>query len=70
MDEKIMKLEQEIRNLQCELTASDYKILKCYEAQQTGAKELPYDLKAVCAERQAKRDKINEIQKTIAKLQK
>ena len=68
MDE-IMTLEQEIRNLQCELTASDYKILKCYEAQLTGKKDLPYDVKTICSERQAMRDEINRIQQEIEKSQ-
>lgn len=62
-------LEQEIRNLECDLSASDYEIIKAYEYEQCGIKA-PYDIKAVHAERQAKRDRINEIQKKLTKMAK
>lgn len=58
------QLEQEIRNLQCELTASDYKIIKCYECELIGG-PVPYDVAAIHAERQAMRDEINRIQQVL-----
>jgi hypothetical protein len=57
-------LEQEVRNLQCDLTASDYKVIKCYEAQLVG-EPLPYDKDVVHADRQTIRDRINELQEII-----
>lgn len=63
MDERQI-LEQEIRNLECDLAASDYKILKCYESELMG-QSMPYDVAAVHAERQAKRDRINEIKEIL-----
>lgn len=59
MSEREM-FEQEIRNLECDLTASDYKIIKCYEYQLMG-EPMPYNIITINAERQAKRDRINEI---------
>ncbi len=58
------RLEQEVRNLHCDLTATDYKVIKCYEAQLVG-EPLPYDKDVIHADRQAKRDRINELQKII-----
>lgn len=63
MDEREI-LEQEIRNLECDLRASDYEIIKAYEYEKCGIKA-PYDMDAVHKERQAKRDRINEIQKIL-----
>lgn len=54
-------IEQEIRNLECDLAASDYKVIKYTEYAATGQKP-PYDINEVYAERQAKRDRINELQ--------
>jgi hypothetical protein len=58
------ELEQEVRNLQCDLTASDYKVIKCYEAQLVG-ELLPYDKDVIHADRQTIRDRINELQEII-----
>lgn len=58
------RLEQEIRNLECDLSASDYEVIKAYEYEMCGIKS-PYDIKSVHAERQAKRDRINEIQNIL-----
>lgn len=57
-------LEQEVRNLQCDLTATDYKVIKCYEAQLVG-EPLPYDKDVIHADRQDIRDRINELQEII-----
>lgn len=50
-----------IARLTSMLAESDYKIIKCYEYQMAGL-ELPYDIKALHAERQAMRDEINELE--------
>lgn len=50
-----------IAELKAELESTDYKIIKCYEAQLVG-EELPYDVVALHAERQSLRDKINELE--------
>ena len=49
------------------LNNSDYKVIKCYEASLCG-EEIPYDIKAVRSERQAIRDKINQIEAKQAEL--
>ena len=61
------QMEQEIRDLTCDLTAEDYKVIKCVEYQATG-KDTPYDLAALSVRRQAIRDRINELQAAIAAL--
>lgn len=58
------ELEQEVRNLQCDLMASDYKVIKCYEAQLVG-EPIPYDKDKIHTDRQAIRDRINELQEII-----
>lgn len=63
MTEKQIK-EQQIRNLQCDLSASDYKVIKCAEAQLLGS-EMPYDIDEVHAERQTIRDEINRLQEEV-----
>lgn len=63
MNEREM-LEQEMRDLECDLRASDYEIIKAYEYSVCGIKA-PYDMDAVHKERQVKRDRINEIQKIL-----
>lgn len=55
------KIRDEIEGLKTALTNSDYKITKCYEASLLG-QELPYDVAALHTERQALRDKINELE--------
>lgn len=57
-------LLSEIELLKYELQASDYKITKIAEAMAIGA-ELPYDAKALHKERQALRDKINELESEV-----
>lgn len=64
MDEKEY-IEQAIRDLECDLAATDYKVIKHTEYTAMG-KPAPYDINAVYAERQAKRDKINELQAQLA----
>lgn len=54
----------EIERLKSELQGSDYKVIKCAEAIAVGA-ELPYDAQALHKERQALRDKINELESEV-----
>lgn len=53
--------EEQISELKAQLGSTDYKVIKCSEAQMAG-EELPYDIAALHAERQALRDKINELE--------
>lgn len=55
------KRQQEIWELKQKLSETDYKIIKCSEAQMTGS-EMPYDLEAVIAERDVWRARINELE--------
>ena len=54
-------VQEEIAALKAQLEATDYKIIKCSEAQLVG-EELPYDIVALHEERQAIRDRINELE--------
>lgn len=58
------KVKRQIDELKTELSNSDYKISKCYEASLIG-QEMPYDIKTLHDERQTKRDKINELENKI-----
>lgn len=61
--EQVIDKEQRIRDLNAELASTDYRVLKCVEAQTLGL-PAPYDMKTVHAERQAIRDEINSLQET------
>lgn len=68
MDER-STLKQEIRNLTAKLQSptsniGDWKITKCLEYERMGL-ECPYDLEDIMKQRQAVRDRINEIQKIL-----
>ena len=54
----------EIERLKSELQDSDYKVIKCAEALTIGA-EMPYDVASLHNERQALRDKINELESEV-----
>ena len=54
----------EIERLKSELQESDYKVIKCAEAMAIGA-EMPYNMTALHKERQALRDKINELESEV-----
>lgn len=54
----------EIERLKSELQASDYKVIKCAEAICLNA-EMPYNMTELHNERQALRDKINELEKAV-----
>ena len=53
--------QERIIELKNELAETDYKIIKCSEYQLAGL-ELPYDIAALHAQRQAIRDEINELE--------
>lgn len=57
----VQKIRAEIQTLKDELSATDYRVMKCYEASLTGA-PLPYDIDSLSTERQLKRDSINELE--------
>ena len=57
-------LLSEIERLKSELQASDYKVIKCAEAMTIG-EEMPYDVEILHKERQALRDKINELESEV-----
>ena len=57
-------LLSEIERLKSELQESDYKVIKCAEAICINA-ELPYNMTALHKERQALRDKINELESEV-----
>ena len=57
-------LLSEIERLKSELQESDYKVIKCAEAMAIG-EELPYNMTELHNERQALRDKINELEKQL-----
>lgn len=61
----IQRRRAEIKKLQDDLTASDYKVIKCYEASLVG-EELPYDFSRLRAERQVLRQQINQIEIQIS----
>ena len=53
-----------INELKEKLSKSDYKIIKCMEAQLTG-NAFPYDVELLHLERQQVRDRINELEELI-----
>lgn len=57
-------LLSEIERLKSELQDSDYKVIKCAEAICLNA-ELPYNMTELHKERQALRDKINELESEV-----
>ena len=60
MDRRYMEIER----LKSELQDSDYKVIKCAEAICLNA-ELPYNMTELHKERQALRDKINELESEV-----
>lgn len=64
IDEQQANIQMEIERLKSELQESDYKVIKCAEAMAVGA-EMPYDMTALHKERQALRDKINELESEV-----
>ena len=59
--ERAASIKYEINELKARLESTDYKVIKCMEYSINGL-ELPYDAQEIHAERQAIRDRINELQ--------
>lgn len=53
---------EKIAQLKKQLSATDYKVIKCAECQLLG-QEMPYDVAALHADRQALRDEINKLER-------
>ena len=64
IDEQQANIQMEIEILKSELQESDYKVIKCAEAMAVGA-EMPYNVASLHKERQALRDKINELESEV-----
>ncbi len=58
-------VRNKIKELRQQLVDSDYKVIKSYEAS-LDEQPVPYDMKAVKAERQSIRDEINKLESLIA----
>ena len=56
---------QQIAELKAQLSATDYKVIKCSECQMLG-KEMPYDITSLHTERQAIRNQINVLEQEVA----
>lgn len=57
-------VEQKINEYKNELSGTDYKVIKCYEALLIG-EELPYDVSEIHVHRQTIRDEINRLEGII-----
>ena len=64
IDEQQANIQMEIERIKSELQESDYKVIKCAEAMAVG-EEMPYDMESLHKERQALRDKINELESEV-----
>ena len=64
IDEQQANIQMEIERLKSELQESDYKVIKCAEAICLNA-EMPYDMTELHKERQALRDRINELESEV-----
>lgn len=66
-EEIIAEKYGEIESYKAQIAESDYKIIKCAEAQILGA-EMPYNVVELHERRQALRDKINEVENELEKM--
>ena len=57
----VKTVQQQIAERKAQLSATDYKVIKCSECQLLG-KEMPYDVEALHVQRQALRDEINKLE--------
>ena len=65
--ERKNQLYSEKMNLESQLSSTDYKVIKCAEAQAAG-EPMPYDAEALHTERQQWRDRINSIDEELEEL--
>jgi transcriptional regulator NrdR family protein len=56
------EINAQIDNLKQQLQKSDYKVVKCAEANLLGKKKMPYDVKAITDEREKIREQITELE--------
>lgn len=61
---RISTPKEKIKNLEIEIAATDYQVIKCYEYSLAGL-ELPYDIETLHTEREAIREQIRELEKQI-----
>ena len=55
--------QSKLKSLQSQIASTDYQIIKCYEYSLVGL-ELPYDIEALHADREAIREQIRELEET------
>lgn len=65
--EVIMKSKRKVK-LKALLSSTDYKVIKCYEAQLEGSQP-PYDVAELIAQRKAWRSELEEIMEFLSKPQ-
>ena len=58
---RVKTAAEKIAELKAQLSATDYKVIKCSECQLLG-QDMPYDVAELHAERQAIRDQINQLE--------
>ena len=63
-DGRVKSTAEQIAELKAQLSATDYKVIKCAECQLLGQK-MPYDVEALHAQRQAIRDQINQLEQGV-----
>jgi hypothetical protein len=63
-EEILAEKQAEIESYKAQIAESDYKIIKCAEAQILGV-EMPYDVEVLHSERQSLRDRINKIEEEL-----
>ena len=57
-------IKERIAEIEAKLSATDYKIIKCYEYQLVGL-DLPYNISELHTERQSLRDEINALEEKL-----
>jgi len=62
LPEREKTTQEQIAELKAQLSATDYKVIKCSECQLLGM-DMPYDVAELHAERQAIRDQINQLER-------
>jgi hypothetical protein len=66
IDQKRIK-ERKVKEIKQQLNLSDYKIIKCYEAQ-LAESDMPYNLQELLKQRKSWRNEINSLEEDILKL--
>ena len=63
-EELIAEIQAVIESYKVQIAESDYKVIKCAEAQILGV-EMPYDVEVLHSERQSLRDRINKLEEEL-----